>query len=57
MDIPRCGKKCDLDKFSELYRDIIPGDFESECRVDNDDDDDRQFDEIDIDDDSDEIDD
>lgn len=56
LDIPRCGKKCDLDKFHELYRDIIPDDFESECRVD-DVDEDQQFDDIDEDDDSDEFDD
>lgn len=43
LDIPHCGKKCDFDKFYELYRDIIPDDFESECRVD----DDRLFDYID----------
>lgn len=33
LDIPKCGKKCDLDKFYDLYRDIIPDDFESECGV------------------------
>lgn len=32
MEIPHCGKKCDLDKFYDLYRDIIPEDFESECK-------------------------
>lgn len=32
MEIPHCGRKCDLDKFFDLYRDIIPEDFESECK-------------------------
>lgn len=32
MEIRGCGKKCDLDKFYDLYRDIIPDDFESECK-------------------------
>lgn len=36
MEIPRCGKKCDLDKFENLYRDIIPrDDFETECGLDD----------------------
>lgn len=32
MEIPHCGRKCDLDKFYDLYRDIIPEEFESECK-------------------------
>lgn len=33
MEIPHCGTKCDLDKFYDVYRDIIPEeDFESECK-------------------------
>lgn len=34
-EIPHCGKKCDLDKFRDLYRDIIPDDFERECGSDD----------------------
>lgn len=33
MNIPGCGEKCPLKQFYELYRDIIPGDFESECSL------------------------
>lgn len=33
MDIPNCGKKCTMDRLNTLYKDIIPGDFESECRI------------------------
>lgn len=35
MEIPNCGTKCPLDKFYELYKDILPTedeDFESLCR-------------------------
>lgn len=32
LDIPHCGKKCDLDRFYDVYRDIIPDDFETECK-------------------------
>lgn len=31
IDIPQCGRKCSLKKFFEIYRDIIPGDFQTEC--------------------------
>lgn len=30
--IPNCGVRCPLDKFSEIYRDIIPTEkFDKEC--------------------------
>lgn len=32
--IPDCGQKCPLEKFSEIYKSIIPTlDFEAECRL------------------------
>lgn len=33
MNIPGCGEKCSIKQFYELYKEIIPGDFESECRL------------------------
>lgn len=33
MDIPGCGKKCSIDELYKIYRDIIPGDFDSECSL------------------------
>lgn len=36
LEIPHCGKKCDLDKFYDLYKDIIPKDYDSECSRDYD---------------------
>lgn len=33
MEIPQCGEKCPLNQFIALYSDIIPGEFESECRL------------------------
>lgn len=31
LNIPNCGTKCTLDQLYELYSEIIPTDFESEC--------------------------
>lgn len=31
LNIPKCGEKCSLDKFYELFNKIIPGDYHSEC--------------------------
>lgn len=32
--IPNCGQKCPLNKFYEIYDDIIPTeDFDTECRL------------------------
>lgn len=34
LSIPQCGKKCPLERFYELYRDVIPTeDFDTECRL------------------------
>lgn len=33
LNIPGCGEKCPLDKFYDIYREIIPGDFDAECRL------------------------
>ena len=33
MHIPNCGEKCSLDQFQAIYNDIIPGDFDMECRL------------------------
>lgn len=33
LTIPNCGKQCPIEKFFEIYEDIIPtDDFETECR-------------------------
>ncbi|XP_055296463.1 prostatic acid phosphatase-like [Sitodiplosis mosellana] len=32
LNIPNCGEKCTLDRLYELYSELIPGDFETECR-------------------------
>lgn len=32
LNIPNCGTKCSLDRLYELYSDLIPGDFETECK-------------------------
>lgn len=32
MVIPQCGTKCSLNKFYELYRGILPGEFDAECQ-------------------------
>lgn len=32
--IPNCGQKCPLNKFYEIYQDILPTeDFDTECRL------------------------
>lgn len=31
LNIPNCGEKCPLDRFYELFADILPGDYHSEC--------------------------
>lgn len=32
--IPNCGQKCPLNKFYDLYQDILPTeDFDTECRL------------------------
>ena len=33
MNIPRCGTSCPLDKMYELYAEVLPGDFDHECRL------------------------
>lgn len=33
MKIPNCGAKCPLNQFYTLYSEIVPGDFETECRL------------------------
>lgn len=33
IHIPGCGGKCPFNRFYELYQDIIPGDFNSECMI------------------------
>lgn len=33
LKVPECGEKCPLNKFKALYSDIIPGEFETECRL------------------------
>lgn len=33
MNIPKCGEKCPLNQFYAIYSKIIPGEFESECRL------------------------
>ncbi|KAJ6647741.1 Lysosomal acid phosphatase [Pseudolycoriella hygida] len=34
LNIPECGVKCTIRQFYDLYHDIIPGDFDTECRID-----------------------
>lgn len=33
MNIPGCGTVCPLDKMYSLYNDVIPKDWESECKL------------------------
>ncbi|XP_055697004.1 prostatic acid phosphatase isoform X2 [Phlebotomus papatasi] len=33
MNIPRCGRSCPLDKMFDLYRDVLPVDWEAECKL------------------------
>lgn len=32
MNIPGCGDKCPINEFHQLFDEIIPGNFNSECR-------------------------
>lgn len=32
LEIPNCGKSCPLVKFIQLYDDVLPGDFDVECK-------------------------
>lgn len=36
MNIPGCGEKCSLDQLYDIYKDIIPRDFDSECDLPDD---------------------
>lgn len=31
LDIPNCGTKCPLNQLFELYKEILPSDFKTEC--------------------------
>lgn len=33
MNIPGCGEKCPLNQFYDIYKEIIAGDFDTECRL------------------------
>lgn len=33
LNIPDCGTKCPLNQLYELYSDVLPTDFETECRL------------------------
>lgn len=33
MEIPNCGTKCTLNQFYATFKDIIPGNYEEECRL------------------------
>lgn len=33
MEIPECGKTCPLNKMFDIYSDIIPQDWEEECKL------------------------
>ncbi|XP_019546796.2 prostatic acid phosphatase [Aedes albopictus] len=33
LDIPNCGPRCPLERMFELYKDIIPEDWEQECQI------------------------
>lgn len=33
LNIPNCGTLCPLEKMFELYHDILPGDFDLECKL------------------------
>jgi len=33
IDIPNCGRKCPLNQLYELYKEVLPVDFETECQV------------------------
>ncbi|XP_031636521.1 uncharacterized protein LOC116349294 [Contarinia nasturtii] len=35
LNFPNCGTKCSLDRLFELYRDILPSDPETECKLQN----------------------
>lgn len=33
MNIPKCGEKCSIDRFYTKHAEVIPGDFETECKL------------------------
>lgn len=33
LSFPGCGSLCPLKKVAELYENVLPGDFETECRI------------------------
>lgn len=33
LEIPRCGFVCPLAKMYEIYADVLPGNFDEECRL------------------------
>jgi lysosomal acid phosphatase len=33
LDLPNCGTLCPLEKMFEVYKDVIPGSWEEECRL------------------------
>lgn len=33
LNLPGCGTLCPLKKMIELYDDVLPGDFDTECRI------------------------
>lgn len=33
INIPGCGEKCPLNQFYELFQEIIPDDFDTECSL------------------------
>ncbi|XP_062559756.1 testicular acid phosphatase homolog [Armigeres subalbatus] len=33
LDIPKCGQRCPLERMFDLYKDIIPSDWDRECEI------------------------
>lgn len=33
LNIPNCGYSCPLDQMYQLYANVLPGDFNDECRL------------------------
>lgn len=34
LHIPKCGRKCNLDEFNRIYKDVLPtADFDTTCRL------------------------
>lgn len=31
--IPKCGQSCSLDEMYKLYSDVLPGNFDEECKL------------------------